>query len=106
MNKPLYKEFEGVNYFVKELEDRELYYLNKSDRLFAICKYKNGMEYYYNIWLDEEKIERFEHHRLTGPARIFLIENKLTFEWYLWGEKIKCSSQQEFEKYLKLKCFS
>ena len=40
-------------------------------------------------------------HRLDGPA----MEYDTTKSWYYKGRKIFCSSQQEFEKILKLKAF-
>jgi hypothetical protein len=40
-------------------------------------------------------------HRLDGPA----LEWDNTKEWYVNGEHIKCSSQKEFEKLMKLKAF-
>jgi len=45
----------------------------------------------------------FKHgklHRLDGPASEFADGNK---EWFYQEEKIPCSSQEEYEKYLKLK---
>ncbi|MEO7172795.1 hypothetical protein [Flavobacterium sp.] len=40
-------------------------------------------------------------HREDGPAFIF---NGIP-EWWLYGEKVSCSSQEEFIKLLKLKAF-
>jgi hypothetical protein len=55
---------------------------------------KNKFETYY--YLDNE------YHRLDGPARIWSDGYK---EWYYQGKLIKCNSQEEFERYLKLKLF-
>jgi hypothetical protein len=41
-------------------------------------------------------------HRLDGPA--FIWEGHAP-EWHYLGKKIACSSQEEFEKMLKLKAF-
>ncbi|CAB4196971.1 hypothetical protein UFOVP1290_491 [uncultured Caudovirales phage] len=41
-------------------------------------------------------------HRVDGPAVDFANGTKL---WYLNGQNIKCSSQKEFEKLMKLKAF-
>lgn len=41
-------------------------------------------------------------HRLDGPAAEYTNGDK---KWWYEGEEIKCSSQQEFEKLLKLKAF-
>jgi len=41
-------------------------------------------------------------HRLDGPAIEYANGNK---EWYYYGEKVNCHSQEEFEKYLKMKAF-
>jgi hypothetical protein len=49
------------------------------------------------------------YHRSRGPARIWFIKdidnNPLIEEWYWNGDLIPVKSQQEFEKYLKLKAF-
>lgn len=45
-------------------------------------------------------------HRLMGPAYVFLNENEQKYsQWYYKGEQINCSSQEEFEKLIKLKMF-
>lgn len=41
-------------------------------------------------------------HRLDGPALIWSNGNK---EWWYKGKFIKCSSQEEFEKLIKLRAF-
>jgi hypothetical protein len=41
-------------------------------------------------------------HRLDGPAMDWANDKKY---WYYKGKHIKCSSQEEFEKYLRLKAF-
>jgi hypothetical protein len=53
-------------------------------------------------WYQEDKL-----HRLDGPA---IEHNHLkghwpAKEWFYRGKKIYCSSQQEFERLLKLKAF-
>lgn len=49
------------------------------------------------------------YHRLNGPAVIemIMINQKLQVncKWYYYGTEINCSSQEEFEKILKLKIF-
>jgi len=40
-------------------------------------------------------------HRVDGPA----VEHDGTKYWYLNGEEIKCSTQEEFERLLRLKAF-
>lgn len=42
-------------------------------------------------------------HREDGPAIENLKSNK--YIWFYNGKQINCSSQIEFERYLKLKCF-
>jgi len=48
------------------------------------------------------------YHRLSGPARSWG-QNNVNFpgrqEWWIDGEKINCSTQEEFEKIVKLKAF-
>jgi hypothetical protein len=71
-------------------------------------------------WYDENR----HYHRLGGPAILGLNGNQLWYkhgrrhclcgpavdvdwnkEWWVEGEKIECSSQEEFEQILKLKAF-
>ena len=56
-------------------------------------EYPNGSK----IWCQNGKT-----HRLNGPAIELVNGNKY---WYYQGKYIKCSSQEEFEKLLKLKAF-
>jgi len=61
-------------------------------------------------WYDGSK-EWFQHgkfHRLTGPAGIYTSSvpgDKGYSLWYLNGKRIFVYSQEEFERYLKLKAF-
>jgi hypothetical protein len=41
-------------------------------------------------------------HRIDGPAREWFNGYK---EWWIEGEEINCNSQEEFERYIKLKLF-
>jgi hypothetical protein len=41
-------------------------------------------------------------HNMSGPARIFADGTKF---WYIDGERIDVSSQEEFERLLELKAF-
>jgi hypothetical protein len=43
-----------------------------------------------------------ERHRVDGPAIEYFNGKK---EWYYRGELLNCSSQEEFEKLLRLKAF-
>ena len=56
-------------------------------------EYPNG----YKEWYFEG-----EWHRLDGPAIETSDGHK---EWYYQGKHIECSSQEEFEKIIKLKAF-
>lgn len=40
-------------------------------------------------------------HRLDGPA----VERENGNEWFYYGQKIDCSSQEEYERILRLKAF-
>ena len=53
----------------------------------------NGEKYWY---------QNGKCHRLDGPAVEY---DNITKSWYYQGKKISCSSQQEFEKIIKLKAF-
>lgn len=57
-------------------------------------KHKSGLE----SWWYKGRLR----HRLDGPALILADGYK---EWYFMGMKIECSSQKEFERYLKLLVF-
>ena len=62
-----------------------------------------GTRYWILSYTTNDPMDRHEFfHREDGPA----IENKdgSRFWWYE-GEYVECSSQQEFEKMLKLKAF-
>ena len=57
-------------------------------------KYFDGTE----IWFIHDEL-----HRLDGPA---VVDPELgLIEWWINGEQINCSSQEEFEQLLKLKSF-
>jgi hypothetical protein len=56
-------------------------------------KWRDGSCCYY----DEEG----QRHRLDGPARQYDQHR----EWFYHGQEIPCTSQQEFERWLKLKAF-
>lgn len=43
-------------------------------------------------------------HRLDGPARIYN-DSIILNQWYVDGEYIDVRSQEEFERYLRLKLF-
>ena len=51
----------------------------------------------YKVWY----INGHEH-RLDGPARIW---KSFPDEWWINGEHINCTSQEEFERLLKMKAF-
>jgi hypothetical protein len=60
-----------------------------------------------NNWyfLSNEKIGEERHqflHRIDGPA---IDEPYGRKEWYYEGTKINCASQEEFERWIKLKVF-
>jgi hypothetical protein len=44
-------------------------------------------------------------HNLYGPARIWSDDRIDKLEWWLYGDRICCSSQEEFEQLMKLKAF-
>jgi hypothetical protein len=71
------------------------YYLNeKLHRLDGPAyENKNGRK----AWFQNDK-----YHRLDGPAIEWEDGDKW---WYYEGEKIKCDSQEEFERIIKLKLF-
>lgn len=55
-----------------------------------------GSEFWYQkFWYQDNK-----KHRMDGPAREYATGIK---EWHYQDQYIDCSSQQEFERYLRLK---
>lgn len=62
---------------------------------YRVRKYTDGT----TIWFLRDE---FIIHRENGPAIIYLHGQKV---WYYRGQKIECSSQEDFERYLKLKAF-
>ena len=45
-------------------------------------------------------------HREDGPAVTwFTIDNELRVQWFFNGHFVNCSSQEEFERLIKLKAF-
>lgn len=54
---------------------------------------------YSECW--EWRNSRGQHHRENGPA----IEWHVRKNWYYHGEYIHCSSQEEFERLIKLQVF-
>ena len=59
-------------------------------------EYING----YKAWLKKGKF-----HRIDGPAILFINDKKSYFEYYYLGKQIKCNSDEEYFKLLKLKAF-
>ena len=53
--------------------------------------------------------DEFLQHRLDGPAYIGKTWNGTEFvphqEWWYMGKKIDCSTQEEFERIIKMKVF-
>lgn len=56
-------------------------------------EYYNGNKY----WCQNDL-----YHRIDGPAIELTNGSKA---WYYYGKHIRCSSQQEFERWLRLKVF-
>lgn len=79
---------------LKEFDDGTKIWYNING---CLMKYYNPLTLYTGYYDDKGK-----HHRLDGPARIWHIGAQ---EWWYHGTKIHCKSQEEFERYLKLKAF-
>ena len=100
---------------MKKLKNR--YFLDKKSMTKSICKKCHDGILWTNI--------QGEYHREDGPAieedngdKFWFIHNQLhrenghasefadgTKEWFWHGQHILVSSQEEFEKYLRLKSF-
>lgn len=65
---------------------------------------EGGLEYKYteNDFGDKFWSYKGRRHRLLGPA-IEMHNGKK--EWYFMGVRIDCSSQEKFERIIKLKAF-
>jgi hypothetical protein len=84
---------------IKKYKSRTCYYLNnKLHRLDGpAIEWNNGDKFWYQNNL---------LHRLDGPAIEWNIEwNIGNKEWYYEGKEINCKSQEEFERYIKLRLF-
>ena len=69
------------------IDDQNLYH-----RLNAPAfEYHSGQKYWY---------QHGKLHRLDGPAKNY---SNLDKSWYYQGQIINCSSQEEFERWLKLR---
>ena len=74
------------NSYIKEYDDGDKVWFKNN------LKFNGNKEWFYNGKL----------HRLDGPA----IEDVDGYkEWYYEGKEIKCSSQEEFERIIKLRIF-
>ena len=66
---------------------------------------ENGIEYYVVYFSNTKRTCYYlgeGYHRELGPAVIY---DDGRMEWYWDDKKIPVNSQEEFEKYLKLKAF-
>ena len=78
--------------------------MSQSDHI-EIKSYENaggGRTYYYHN--NNYRVI----HRLDGPAVTYIENNILGIddsEWWYHGTMTPCKSQEEFEKYIKLKAF-
>lgn len=70
------------------------YYVDAEDNQCLIRTWPNGNVSHYIE--DGQK-----HHRLDGPARDW--ENAR--EWFYYGERINCQTQDQFDRIIKLKAF-
>jgi hypothetical protein len=61
---------------------------------------KNGLE--INEYGDKYWYQNGKRHREDGPAIEYAHGSKY---WYINGKQINCTTQEEFEKLLKLKAF-
>ena len=75
--------------------DEEWWQYGKLHRLDGPAMISKSVGYKY--WYMDGK-----RHRVDGPAIEYGCGNNV---WYYQGKHIKCSSQEEFEKLLKLKAF-
>jgi hypothetical protein len=74
--------------------DKEWYQNGLKHRLYGpACERNSG----YKEWFQNGK-----RHRTDGPACEYVNGAK---EWWIEGKRIYCNSQEEFERYLKLKLF-
>ena len=71
------------------------YYLNEKLHRIDGPAYErfNGTKFWYQNGL---------LHRINGPAEEYSNGKKY---WWIEGKRIDCNSQEEFERYLKLKLF-
>ena len=83
----------------KEIDEYGITYYKKGT---LIRHRTNGPAVIYSDGLEFWKQNNVDH-RVDGPSRDYYENNEK--EWWYKGKKINCSSQQEFEKLIKLKVF-
>ncbi len=85
---------DDIPYNVSKSDVGEFWFYNKNLHRVKgpAANYPDGRK----IWWFHGKI-----HRLDGPA----IDYQNEKSWYYQGKKIPCSSQEEFERLLRLKVF-
>lgn len=82
------------------------------ENLYAIAYYEDSNHKCLHkidgpAWRDFHGNERWlchgKLHRLDGPAWVNAVHGY--YEWWIDGKQIKCKTQREFEKLIKLKAF-
>lgn len=79
---------------MKEISQKEYWEISNSSL---------GREELCILFIDGNRqyIKNKVFHRVDGPA----IDYKRKKEWWINGEKLSCTTQREFESYMKLKMF-
>jgi hypothetical protein len=105
--------FNSIGFLSKIIES---FYLNNKD-IIEIIEYQCAKVWYKNNLIhrdndlpaieffdgDKEYWEDQKMHRIKGPAIEYKSSN--CFAWFYEGKVIDCSSQEEFERILKLRLF-
>jgi hypothetical protein len=98
MKTTIIKDDDGNIIFIEDEEGKHWYnkfgYHREDGPAFE--RYSGSKSWYFNGKL----------HRVNGPAIEWLSWSMLHLrEWYYHGKHIKCSSQEEFERLIKLRAF-
>lgn len=98
---PIFVAKKNKDSSVEDIYGRKLWYIKKDDEYIL---HRVDGPAIYGIGGEEHWYHMGELHRIDGPALTFPGPPKEEC-WYLNNKKVKCKSQKEFEKLLKLKVF-
>jgi len=94
-----------------DLDNEDQWIADNLNSTFCIRWYDKSSDHrksYYPNSRFTTYYKRNLRHRTNGPAYVQLYTTSFSpalEEWWINGEKVPCSSQEDFEKLMKLKAF-